>query len=173
MKHGPTQTGDVGRVMDGCGEPSAPNGVTILVTVPASQDVAYEARPMFYERPSRARLRGGNPARKCSAFGTRRLHGRIKCRRVSDEFGKNGSPCEHVCEAPRAPRHERCARDARSESRGRHGKPRRVRVHVTSSARTLRRELRVSSTLAHVGNPSNTSTYCNLQGDVKAACIAR
>ena len=46
---------------DGCGEPFAPYKV-IVATVPASQDEACEAHSAFSERPSRARLRAGNPA---------------------------------------------------------------------------------------------------------------
>ena len=145
MDDGPIQTGD------GCGEPSAPYKV-ILATAPASQDVECEARSAFCERPSRAHLRGGNPVRKRSAFGTRRPRGRLKCRwRVLCEFGTDGSACGHVCEAPRAAYRVFCSRNTWTGSTGRysraglHGKAHRVRVRVTSSARTSRRELQVNS----------------------------
>ena len=59
MGHGPTQTGDVGRVMDGA----------ILETAPASRDAACEVRSMFCERPRCARLRDQEPALKRPVIG--------------------------------------------------------------------------------------------------------
>jgi len=132
---------------DGCGEPSVPYKV-ILATAPGSQDVACEARSAFCERPSRARLCGGNPVWKRSTFGTRRPRRRLKCRwRVLYEFGTDGSTCGRMCEAPRAACRVFCSRNARSGSTGRyaraglHGKPCSFGVRVTSPG-TSRRERR-------------------------------
>ena len=129
---------------------SEPNGplVSISGTSPVTRDVAYGARFALSERPSRARLRGGNPARKRSAWDSTRPRGRLKWRQVLFEFGKQGSPCERMCEAPRAACHVFCSRNTRSGFPGRyaraglHGKPHRFGVRVTSSAQTSRRELR-------------------------------
>ena len=141
---GPTQTGD------GYSEPNGPL-VSISGTAPVSWDVAYGARFAFSERPSRTRLRGGNPARKRSALDSTRPCGRLKWRRVLFEFGKQGSPCERVCEASRAVRRVFRLRNARSEPPGRHaraglhGKPCRFRGRVTLPG-ISQRELRVSCT---------------------------
>jgi len=143
MVHGPIQTGDMN------GEPVRPRRVN-LTTAPGSRDSAYEVRGSFHARPARARLRDRDPARKRSTSDTSRPRGRRKCRRVLCEFGTDGSPCEHVCEAPHAAQRKRRARNAWRGSTGRyaqaglHGKPRRFGVRVTSSARTSRRELRAS-----------------------------
>ena len=89
LVHGPTQTGD------GYSEPNGPL-VSISGTSPVSRDVAYGARFAFSERPSCARLRVGNPARKRSAWDSTRPRGRLKWRRVLSEFGKLGP---HACAA--------------------------------------------------------------------------
>ena len=115
---GPIQMGD------GCGEPSAPCKV-ILVTAPVPRDAAYEARLAFREWPSRA-------------SATRRPRGRLKCRRVSDDFGTRGFPCGRVCGASHAACRVFCSRNAWSGSTGRyaraglHGKPCRFCVRMTS-----------------------------------------
>ena len=132
---------------------SEPNGplVRILGTAPVSRVVAFGARFAFSERPSRACLRGGNPARKRSAWDSRRPRWQLKWRRVLVEFGKQGSTCERVCEAPRAACRVFCSRKARSGFPGRcaraglHGKPRRFGVRVTSSAGASLRELQANS----------------------------
>ena len=69
--HGPIQTGDVGRVMNGI----------VLETAPALRDAACEVRSVFCERPKRARLRDRKPTLKRSALGTRHQRGRLKWRR--------------------------------------------------------------------------------------------
>ena len=70
MEHGPTQTGDVGRVTDGI----------ILETAPAPRDAACEVRSVFCGRPKHARLRIGKPARKRLVFGTKPARARLKWR---------------------------------------------------------------------------------------------
>ena len=127
MDDRPIQTGY------GCGEPSAPYKV-ISATAPAPRDdrLHRSTRPVphFVNGP-RVRLCGGNPLQKRSAFGTRRPRGRLKCRRVSDEFGTHGFPCGRVCGASRA---ACCVFCSRSGSTGRyaraglHGKLRRFGV---------------------------------------------
>ena len=76
---------------DGCGKPFVPYKV-IVVTAPASQGIAYEARLAFSERPLRTRLRGRNPAWKRSAWDSTRPRGRLKWRRGLVEFGTRGFP---------------------------------------------------------------------------------
>ena len=61
MKHGPTQTGDVGRVTDRA----------ILETVPAPWDAACEVRSISCERPKRARLHDREPVLKHPVIGTK------------------------------------------------------------------------------------------------------
>ena len=142
LKRGRIQTGD------GCGEPSAPNKV-IVATTPASQDVACEARSALSERPSRVRLRVRNLAWKCCAWDSTRPRGQLKWWRVLVEFGKQGSTCERVCEAPRAACRVFCSRSGflgRCARAGLHRKPRRFGVRVTSSVGTSQGELRVSCT---------------------------
>ena len=97
LVHGPTQTGD------GYSEPNVPP-VSISGTAPVSRDVACEVHSAFSERPSRPRLRGGNPAQKRSTWDSTRPRGRLKWWRGLFEFGKQGSPCERVCEESRAAR---------------------------------------------------------------------
>ena len=143
MGHGPTQTGDVGRVMDG----------VISETAPAPRDAACEVHSVFCEWPKRVCLHDREPTLKRSVLGTRHQHGRLKWRRIgSSEFGKHMFPCEHVCGARCAARRECCSRSARSESRWRHsrarvrGKPRgAVRVRVTSWAGIAQHEGQVSN----------------------------
>ena len=128
MAHGPIQTGD------GNSKPGRLHEV-ILVTAPAPRDVGCEARPMCCERPKRARLPDRNPALKRLVRGTKLARAWLKGRLC--EFGKHGSPCEHVCGALCAACHVFCSWNARSESPGRHaqaglhGKPRRFWVRVT------------------------------------------
>ena len=125
MGHGPTQTGDMGRVTDG----------VILETAPAPQDAACEIRSVFCERPRRARLRDREATSKRSAIGMKRPRGQLEWWRLC-EFGKHVSPCEHVRRGRCALGHECCSRN---ESRWRHRrarlrcKPRgAARVRVTS-----------------------------------------
>ena len=134
---GPIQTGDVGRVTDGNGEPNGPNG-TISETAPAPWDAACEVRSMFCEWPRHARLHGREPALKRPVIGTKPPCGRLKWRQWC-EFGKHVSPCEHMRRGRRAVGRECCSWNARNESRWRHYwarlrcKPRGVvRVRVTS-----------------------------------------
>ena len=151
MDDGPAQTGD------GYSEPNGPI-VSISGTAPVSWDVAYGARFTFSERPSRAHLRGGNPAWKRSTWDSTRPHGRLKWRRVLFEFGKQGSSCERVCEASRAAR-----RVFRSRNAGmtRSGGPARQAVQVPWACDvTGDFPVRVAGelhTLARVGNPSKAS----------------
>ena len=141
MDDGRIQTGDTS---------SEPSSGAISVTAPVPRDAAYEARSAICERPSCARLRGGNPVQKRSAFGTRRPRGRLKCRRVSDEFGTRGFPCGRVCGASCAACHVFCSRNAWSGSTGRYarvglyGKPCRFGVRVSSPG-ISRHESRVRS----------------------------
>jgi len=92
----------------------------------------------FSERPSRARLRGRNPARKCSMWDSTRPRGRLKWRRGLFEFGTCGFPRGRVCRASRAAYRVFCSRNVRSGFPGLcthanlHGKPRRFGVRVTS-----------------------------------------
>jgi len=143
MNVGRIQTGDMSS------ELNRPQKVN-LATAPGSRDGAYEVHGTFHAQPTHARLHDRDPARKRSTSDTSRPCGRRKCRRVLCEFGTDGSPCEHVCEAPHAAQCKRRARNAWRGSTGRyaraglHGKPRRFGVQVTSSARTSRRELRAS-----------------------------
>ena len=137
MGHGPTQTGVLGRVTDGNSELREPDGI-ISGTAPAPRDSACEIRSVFCEPLKRGRLHDGKPVLKRSAPGTRPECGRLKWRQIeeSSEFGKSMAPCEHVYEARRAARRERCSRDARSESRGRHGRARvRGRPHGAGRVR--------------------------------------
>ena len=99
MGHGPTQTGDVGRVTDGA----------ILETAPAPRDAACEVRSVFCEWPRRARLRDQEPALKRPVIGRKPPRGWLKWQRLC-EFGK------HVCEAPRAARSEWNSWDVRNVS---------------------------------------------------------
>ena len=101
LKCGRIQTGD------GYSELNGPL-VSISGTAPVSRDIAHGARFAFSERPSHARLRVGNPARKRSAWDSTRSRGRLKWRRGLFEFGKQGSPCERMCEASHAARRVRC-----------------------------------------------------------------
>jgi len=100
------------------------------------------------KRPKHARLRDRNPVLKRLVRGTKPARARLKGRLC--EFGKHGSPCEHVCGVSHAARRVFCSRNARSESPGRHaraglrGKPRRFCVRVTSPG-ISQRELQVSS----------------------------
>jgi len=50
----------------------------ILVTAPVARDAMYEARSAFRERPLRARLHGGMPARERPMFRERPSRGRLK-----------------------------------------------------------------------------------------------
>ena len=127
MGHGPIQTGDVGCVTDGNGEPNGPHRI-VLETVPAPRDAACEVRSVFCGRPERARLRDRESALKRSAPGARYQRQRLKWGQIGlFKFGKHVAPCDHVHGG---------RRDAWSKSRGCHGKLRRVRVQVTSSTGT-------------------------------------
>ena len=115
--------------------------VAVSRTAPVSRDAAYETCSAFSERPSRARLRAGNPARERPAFRERPSRGRLKCRRVLMEFGTRGFPCArgHVSGASRAAYRVFCSRNTRSgfpercARAGRHGKPHRLGARVTSA----------------------------------------
>ena len=140
--HGPIQTGDLGRVMDG----------VILEIAPAPRNAVCEVRSWFCEPLNRGSSHYREPALKRCTLGIRHQRGWLKCSQSEwCEFGKHVAPCEHVCGTPCATRREYCSRDTRSESRRLHsrfrlrGKLRRaVRVRVTSP-RIAQHEVQVSS----------------------------
>ena len=127
LGHGTTQTGDVGHVMDGNGEPNGLHG-TISETAPAPRDAACEVHSVSCERPRRARLRDRELALKRPVIGTKPPRGWLKWRQWC-EFGKHVSPCEHMRRGRCAVGCEWCSQDARNVSRRR----RRARVRVTSA----------------------------------------
>jgi len=160
------------------GEPGRPQRVN-LATAPGSRDSAYRVHGAFRVRPERARLHDRDPARKRSTSDTSQPRGRRKCRRVLCELGTDGSPCRHVCEAPRAACRVFCSRNARSGSTGRyawaglHGLPCRFGVRVTSPG-TSWRELRVNSACCPAwGIPRKRALSAMPQGDDKASIIIR
>ena len=113
--HGLIQTGDVGRVTDGNGEPNGPHG-TISETVPAPWNAACEVLSVFCEWLRRARLRDWESASKRSVFGTKRPRGRLKWRRLC-EFGKHVSLCEHVRRGRCVVGRKCCSRDVSRQRR--------------------------------------------------------
>ena len=142
MDDGQVQTGDTN------GEPRGPQRVN-LTTAPGSRNGPYEVPGALRAWPARARLR--DPARKRSTSDTSRPRGRLKWRRVLDEFGTRGFPRGRVCGASHAAYRVFCSWNAWSGLPGRrthaglHGKPRRLGARVTSSAGISRHECRGNS----------------------------
>ena len=127
MGHGPTQTGDVGRVTDGA----------ISETAPAPRDAVCEIRSASCKPPKHRRLHCGEPVLERPVIGMKPPRGRLKWKQIElCEFGKHVAPGEHVYRGPRGARREYCSWDAQSRSPGRHSRFRMhckaVRVRVTS-----------------------------------------
>jgi len=169
MDDGLIQTGDMN------GEPGRLQRFN-LTTAPGSRDGAYEVHGAFHARPARVRLRNRNPARERSPLDTSQPRGRLKWRwRVLCEFGTDGSACEHVCEAPCVLFAERVERvPGKMRSCG----PARETAQVRCASDVIGTDLAARVTcerraLARMADPSRASACRDVQGDDKAARIAR
>ena len=110
--------------------------------------------------------------RERPAFWKRPSHGLLKCRRGLFEFGKEGSTCERVCEAPRAVCHVLFAERVPGTMRS--GWPARETTQVRCAGDVIGPDLAARAsgerhTLSRVGNSPKASACYHGQDDDKAS----